>query len=127
MGTQEMCIQSLEESVKNKHDFKCKNCEGVDKTPEGANIPNVMDVEKFTSTILLSGEGASANGDISNIDLKSLENGGWVTDSIIAHVFGKIQQYVNESKLALVKPSITQIFRRSLDLCIVAKYMGYDT
>ena len=110
-----------EKAVKNKHDFKCKNCEGVDKTPEGANVPNVRDVEKLTSTILLSGAGASASGDISNMDLKSLENGGWVTDGIIAHVFGKIQQYVNESKLALVKPSITQILRKSLDSCIVAK------
>ena len=79
-----------EKAVKNKQNFKCKNCEGVDKTPERENVPNVMDVEKLTSTILLSREGASANGDISNIDLKSLENGGWVTDSIIAHVLGKI-------------------------------------
>ena len=48
-------------------------------------------------------------------------NGGWVTDGIISLAFGKIQQYVNGSKLALVKPSITQILRKSLDSCTVAK------
>ena len=114
-----------EKAVKNKHGFKCKNCERVDKTPEEEyvpNVPNVMGVEELTNKILLSGECANGeNSNLSNIDLKSLENGGWVTDSIIAHVFGKIQQYVNEDKLALVKPSITQIFRRSPDPCIVAK------
>merc|ERR1712121_551555 len=61
------------------------------------------------------------NSNLHNIDLKSLENGGWVTDSIIAHVFGRIQQYINEDKLALVKPSINQIFRRSPDPRTVAK------
>merc|ERR1711888_176562 len=125
------CVSNpWEKAVKNKHDFKCKNCERVDKTPEEEyvpnvpSVPNVMGVEELTNKILLSGECASANGENSNlssIDLKSLENGGWVTDSIIAHVFGKIQQYVNENKLALVKPSITQIFQRSPDPCIVAK------
>ena len=99
-----------EKAVKNKHDFKCKNCEGGDKTPEEENVPNVMSVEELTNKILLSDVCANGeNSNLHNIDLKSLENGGWVTDSIIAHVFGKIQQYVNESKLALVKPSITQI------------------
>merc|ERR1712121_567094 len=45
-------------TVKNKHDFKCKNCEGVDKTPEGEyvpnvpSVPNVMGVEELTNKIL---------------------------------------------------------------------------
>merc|ERR1711874_499184 len=52
---------------------------------------------------------------------KSLENGRWVTDGIISHIFGNIQQYVNGNRLALVEPSITQILRKSLDPCTVAK------
>ena len=111
-----------EKAVKNKHVFKCKNCEGKDEAPKVANNPNMMDVEKLTSTVLLSGADArSFGGDISNTDLKSLENGGWVTDGIISLIFGNIQQYVNGNKLALVEPSITQILRKSPDPCTVAK------
>ena len=74
------------------------------------------------STILLSGAGARGfSDDISNTDLKSLENGGWVTDGIISLIFGNIQQYVNGNKLVLVKPSVTQMFRKSLDSCTVTK------
>ena len=66
-----------EKAVKNKHFFKCKNCEGKDEAHKVVNDPNMKDVEKLTNTVLLSGAGArSFGGDISNMDLKSLENGG---------------------------------------------------
>ena len=109
-------------AVKNKQFFKCKNCEGGDKVPKVASNPNVTDVEKLTKMVLLLEDDVrSFGGDISNTDLKSLENGGWVTDNIISLVFGNIQQYVNGNKLALVEPSITQILRKSPDSCTVAK------
>ena len=93
--------------MKNKHVFECKNCEGKDEAPKVANDPNIKDVEKLTDAVLLSGAGArSFCGDISNVDLKSLENGGWVTDGIISLIFENIQQYVNVDKLALVKSNI---------------------
>ena len=111
-----------ENAVKNKQVFKCKNCERKGEAPKIANDPNIKDVEKLTDAVLLSGAGArSFCGDISNVDLKSLENGGWVTDGIISLIFENIQQYVNGNKLALVKPSITQMLRKSPDSCVVAK------
>merc|ERR1712121_39393 len=77
--------------VKNKHDFKCKNCEGVDETPEVEyipNVPNVMSVEEVTNKVLLSDKCANGeNSNLYNIDLKSLEDGGWVTDNSIAQIF----------------------------------------
>ena len=109
-------------AVKNKQFFKCKNCEGGDKVPKVASNPNVTDVEKLTKMVLLFEDDVrSFGGDISNTDLKSLENGGWVTDNIISLVFGNIQQYVNGNKLALVEPSVTQILRKSPDPGTVAK------
>ena len=115
------CVSIPREKAVKKHVFKCKNCEGIDEAPKVANDPNMKDVEKLTSAVLLSGTGARGFGDdISNTDLKSLENGGWVTDGIISLIFGNIQQYVNGNKLALVEPSIIQIFRKSPVSCTVA-------
>ena len=98
-------------------------------------------MEKLTDAVLLSGAGArSFCGDISNADLESLENGGWVTDGIISlifgniqqyvngnmsRLFGNIQQYVNGNKLALVKWSITQMLRKSPDSCVVTKTVDF--
>merc|ERR1712179_827918 len=79
-----------------------------------ASNPNLTDVEKLTEMVLLFEDDVrSFGGDISNTDLKSLENRGWVTDNIISLVFGNIQKYVNGNKLVLVEPSVTQIFRKS--------------
>ena len=111
-----------EEAEKNKHVFKCKNCEGKGEAPKIANDPNIKDVEKLTDTVLLSGTGTqSFCRNISNADLESLENGKWVTDGIISLIFGNIQRNVNGSKLALVEPSITQMLRKSPDSYLVAK------
>ena len=110
-----------EEAEKNKHVFKCKNCEGKGEAPKIANDLNINNVEKLTDAVLLSGIGTHGfSRNISNTDLESLDDGKWVTDGVISLIFRNIQRNVNGCKLALVEPSITQMLRKSSDSYLVA-------
>ena len=89
-----------EEAEKNKHVFKCKNCEGKGEDPKIANDLNKENVEKLTDPVLLSGidtHGFIRN--LSNTDLKSLDDERCVTDGVIPLIFRNIQRKLNGCKL----------------------------
>ena len=125
---------SHEEATKHKDVFKCENCEKGDEAPK---VDEVLDakvaeeeavdvVEKnvveFTNTVLLSGADAqSFSGDITNADVRSLENGCWVTDNVLSLILKNIQKYVNGRKTLIVDPCVSQMLRKSLDSYAVTK------
>ena len=53
---------------------------------------------------------------ISETDLKSLEDGQWVTDNVLTLVFNNMQQNVEGHNETFVDPNVTQIFKKSLNL-----------
>ena len=73
-------------------------------------------MEELTDEVLLSKIGT--HDFISNIsitDLKSLDDGNWVTDNVISLVFKNIQRNVDGCNVTFVDPSITQMLRKPTD------------
>ena len=70
---------------KNKHVFKCKNCEDIGETPKATNKYKDLDVnnvKELMDRFLLLGIGThNFYGNISKTDFEYLNDGKWVTDN----------------------------------------------
>ena len=100
-----------------KQVFKCKNCENKGETPKITKKYKdlgVKNVEELTEGVLLSGIGThNFIGNISKTDLKSLDDGKWVTDNVISLVLKNIQRNVDGCNVTLVESSITQMLKKN--------------
>ena len=83
-------FKSSTEAEEHKHVFRCRKCEDKNETPKATNKYEdlkIKNVEDLKDEVLLLGTGThNFYGNISKTDIKSLDDGKWVTDNVISHI-----------------------------------------